>query len=136
MRVRSLIGLLLFAFLAIGGKCVIFISTNPSHHHHLVLSPGQVIQTSGLHVHFLIVISDSRCPVDRHCPTAGDAVVALKLNTEAATAQVELQPIDPAKRTAVFEGYTIELASLDPRPNDGQAIDPASYRATIDVRRQ
>jgi hypothetical protein len=137
MRVRSLIGLSLFAFLALGGKCVIFISTHPSpHHHHHVLAPGQVVQTAGLHVHFLIVVSDSRCPIDRHCPAAGDAVVAMKLNAGGASAQVELQAIDPAKRTAMFEGYVIELTSLDPRPNDGQTIDPASYRATIDVRRQ
>jgi hypothetical protein len=133
MRVRSLIGLSLFALLALGGKCVVFITTLPSP--AFVLAPGQIVHAAGLHIRFLIVVTDSRCPAAVKCPAAGDAVVALQLNTEGASAQVELQVVDPARRTAVFEGYTIELTSLDPRPIGGQTIDPATYRATIDVRR-
>jgi hypothetical protein len=137
MRTQSLIGLSLFALLALGGKCVIFISTHPSHHHHHhVLAPGQVAHTSGLHVHFLIVVSDSRCPEGAACEKGGDAVVALELKTDRAAAQVDLQIVDAARRSAVFQGYQVELTSLEPRPAAGQPIARADYRATINVTRQ
>ena len=134
MRVRALIGLLLLAILSLGGKCVIFIRTTPSP--AFVLSPGQIVHASGLHIKFLIVIADGRCPVAAHCESAGDAVVAMQLNSGRNSTQVELQLVDAARRTAVFDGYAVELTSLDPQPVAGQTIDPVSYRATIDVRRQ
>ena len=134
MRVRSLIGLSLFAILALGGKCVVYITTLPSSP-PFVLAPGQVVHASGLHVRFLIVVSDSRCPTAAACVSAGDAACTFELRTDRGSTEVELRALDSARRAVTFEGYTVELTALDPRPVAGQPIDRADYRATIDVRR-
>lgn len=86
-------------------------------------------------VRFIGVISDSRCPLNALCIQAGDVVVDIELTVAgwAATAQLALG--DAARTTAVHRGVHVTLTDVQPYPvaGDGPPVDPAQYRATVDV---
>ena len=95
------------------------------------LRPGEsaTIESTGLVVTFLSVLSDSRCPADAVCVWAGDAVVALRVGR----AGVELRSTS-APETAVG-AYRLRLERVEPDVSSGKRIEPADYRAVLKVTR-
>jgi len=99
------------------------------------LAPGQTetIPGASTRVTFVAVISDSRCPANANCVTAGEAVVRIDVWTDGHSSTHELhtgnmQPAKPAD-------LTIELVEVAPYPFSSTAIDPAAYRVTLHVTR-
>ena len=133
MRLQGIIGISLLALLSLGSNCRLDLS--PTRSVNFLVARGQTVRAQDLRVLFLEVVSDSRCPANVTCPTAGDAIVSFELRVNTTTSEVQLHVVDPVKRSALFEGYLVELTALAPYPIAGQTIDEDDYRATINVRR-
>ncbi len=103
-----------------------------------VLAGGQEanVDPPGLRIVFSEVLEDSRCPSQVDCVQAGEANIRLTVTLG------ELPPADldfstnPAPGMTqlinVFNGYQIELQSLDPYPeNPATPIEFEDYQATL-----
>ena len=90
-----------------------------------------VIASEDLTISFGTVLQDSRCPLGVVCVWPGNGTVLLQLSKPGfAQASAELNTtLDPRETTYVQ--YAIVLKVLDPYPQEGVTIDPASYIAKI-----
>ena len=96
------------------------------------LEPGKTVQLAGtgVRVTFLEVASDSRCPVDVVCVTAGDAEIRLSVVGEGEDRTVSLHTMQEP-RGATIGAVRLELTGLVPSPRSTVTIPPQEYRATI-----
>ncbi|HXD19955.1 MAG TPA: hypothetical protein VN654_23235 [Vicinamibacterales bacterium] len=92
----------------------------------------------GLTVTFDRVRSDSRCPMDVVCITAGDAVVVVRLASQGGQAERELHTNPGGAGTAdtSYQSYAITLVALTPYPRTDRPIRPVDYVATLTVERR
>jgi hypothetical protein len=90
----------------------------------------------GLAIIFDRVMSDSRCPMDAICVTAGDAVVAVTISQGAAGSGGRELHTDARGSEASYLAYTITLLALQPFPQSGRQIRPDDYVATLAVARK
>lgn len=101
-----------------------------------VLAPGgtAAIDAAGISVRFMGVLSDSRCPADAICVTAGDAVVRIEvIRPSAGRSQYDLHEAD--KKPATHGDLRIALVQLEPYPLSARTIPQSEYRATLRVTR-
>ncbi len=96
------------------------------------LEPGKPVQLAGtgVRVTFLAVVSDSRCPVDVVCVTAGDAEIRLSVVGEGEDRTVSLHTTQEP-RSVTIGAVRIELFGLAPSPRSTVTTRPQEYRATI-----
>ena len=111
-------------------------ATNPSDPRNQIftLAPGQfaVTEVAAIHIQFVSVPSDSRCPTDVNCLVAGDATVRLQVQSPASPVQTyELHTGKPEPVT--HAGATISLVELMPLTVSTRTIQPGDYRATVQV---
>jgi hypothetical protein len=99
-----------------------------------ILLPGEAATVDGspLRVHFVGVVSDSRCPADAFCIQAGDAVVQITAQGDR-LAQYELHTGDQSRTSVVHEGWRIALVTLEPYPFSTRPIQGNEYRGTFTV---
>ena len=97
------------------------------------ITTGRAVEITGsLTVTFNRVISDSRCPTDVVCISAGDAVVSLTLADSASRVERELHTAGDLTQTK-FSSYTIRLVDLTPYPRSTRMFDPLGYTATLQI---
>jgi hypothetical protein len=112
----------------------------PAVNEEFTLAPGQTagVEGTNLRLTFEKVSEDSRCPVDVTCIWEGDAVVVLKVKTEAdeVTREVHTQGGEPRSRKAPAGDYVVTLVKLEPAPRSTAPIEPSAYRATLLVARE
>jgi hypothetical protein len=102
----------------------------------VTLAPGGQTNALGLTIVFTQVVSDSRCPADALCGALGDAVVAVTLSLGGVGSPYELYAVDATKRRVTFQGYQVELSTLQPYPLASRPTDPTAYRATLLVTKE
>jgi hypothetical protein len=97
------------------------------------LAPGQSQTVAGTTLTFVRVTSDSRCPANAICVTAGDAIVRVDVSGRGRSSTHELHTgnMQPVKANDL----TIELVEVAPYPFSTSPIDPPSYRVTLRVTR-
>ena len=88
----------------------------------------------GLAVIFDRVVSDSRCPSNAICVTAGDAVVAVTISQGAAGSGNRELHTDARGSEASYLAYTIRLLQLQPFPEAGRPTRPEDYVATLKIQ--
>ena len=103
----------------------------------VVVAVGDTVTlgNTGLRVGFSSVMSDSRCPVDVVCVTAGFAEIMLDLKRPGGADEVGLLAVGHSgttPRSLVFNGYLIELVALDPEPVSNRQHPP--YQARLRYR--
>jgi len=104
----------------------------------LDLRSGQDVSVAEqkLKIKFIGVREDSRCPVGVNCIWAGNARIALKLaGGKGEAIEIELNTTTEP-REASYEGYTVKLMNLAPRPVEGQKLDADDYVATLIVTKK
>ena len=123
------------ALLAAGcnGGFIFISSTMPA---TFTMKPAQTATVQGVAVTFQQVVSDSRCPINAVCVWAGEATIEVTVRGRGPEARYQLQltPLDPAKRTVTHRDIVLEFQALQPLPVAGQPTDRDSYRATIEIR--
>jgi hypothetical protein len=101
------------------------------------MSPGTTVTVQGtdLSVRFDRVVTDSRCPADALCVTAGDAELAFTFTRPGRPAgPVALRTSSPGNRHVTGD-WVFVVAELWPYPYSSRDIDPRDYRATVLVDR-
>jgi hypothetical protein len=95
------------------------------------LAVGHSAAIRGTGVRFrLDAISDSRCPSDVRCVSAGDATAVLTF-TGAGAGRTDTLHLIREPRVTSYGGYRIELLDIQPPPRSGQDSQPRE--ATIAV---
>ena len=84
---------------------------------------------------FDTVRSDSRCPIDAICISAGDAVIAVTLMRSRSTESRELHTMPPQSQLS-YSNYVIRLTELQPYPRSDRPARPEDYVATFVVNAQ
>lgn len=102
-----------------------------------VLAPGEQAHPAGtlLTIRFAAVISDSRCPADVVCVTAGDAVVRVEIRAGADSLTVHDLHTADANGVALND-LTLALVRLTPHPVSSRQIEQNQYRAALQVTRR
>ncbi len=93
------------------------------------------IDGSDLSVRFDDVPSDSRCPVDVQCITAGDATVALFVTGGGSADAAHLVHTLDEPRAARHGAWSVALVRLEPRPVSTRKTPRSNYVATLRVSR-
>jgi hypothetical protein len=103
--------------------------------HHVTAEVQPPLHTNypqGLKITFTKVPADSRCPIDAVCVWAGDGEVALKAQQLGRDAALSLHTmLDP--RSAVFNGFRIELVHLTPVRRASEPVAAKDYVAQLVV---
>jgi hypothetical protein len=114
--------------------CDLFSPTGPSAvNTEFTLAPGHSQSVAGTTLTFVGVTSDSRCPANAICVTAGDATVRVDLSRRGTSSSQELHTA--SKQPVTANDLTIELVEVAPYPFSFSPIDPAAYRVTLRVSR-
>jgi hypothetical protein len=95
---------------------------------------GETIGVGELRLTFRSVEGDSRCPIDAVCVWAGDAEIALRIEQGSQAAVAALHTMLEPKKTE-WNGYTIQLVSVQPARSSSAPTDPKDYRAQLVVTR-
>jgi hypothetical protein len=77
---------------------------------------------------FVRLVSDSRCPLDALCITAGDAVIQVSFTVGHLITEVHT---DPRLSQIPFANYVIRLTELQPYPQASAPKPPEDYVATF-----
>ena len=87
----------------------------------------------GMTLKFDRVESDSRCPIDAICITAGDAIVTITLTPERGGSSSRQLHTQPGGSQISYGSYNIALTELQPYPRSSRPANPADYVATFIV---
>ena len=100
----------------------------------LAVGQSALVENTDIAITFVSVLSDSRCPSDAVCVTAGDAKMRLKASRAGMTpGRADVGLFDQTSLT--FQGLEFTVESLDPWPTLAEGTPPMNrYRATIRVR--
>lgn len=100
------------------------------------LEHGEVASLPGnARLRFDTVRSDSRCPIDAICITAGDAVIAVTLMRSSGNESHDLHTMPPQSQFS-YGNYIVELTELQPYPRSDRQARPEDYTATFIVESQ
>ncbi|MGM9516216.1 hypothetical protein ACS5PK_18345 [Roseateles sp. DB2] len=77
---------------------------------------------------------DQRCPVNVQCITAGTAQALFWVQPAEGAGQVLTLPW-PAAEPVKAGGYSLQLKSLEPRPNTRKPPNPADYEAVLTLQK-
>ena len=94
---------------------------------------ASAVLTDGLTIVFDRVKSDSRCPADAICISAGDAVVALAISRPGEARAERDVHSDSGGSRVTYLTYTIRLEALAPYPLASRPTRPEDYVAKLTV---
>ena len=94
------------------------------------------VEGTDLEVRFEGVPSDSRCPPDAKCISAGDATVVLRLAGAGKDAATHELHTPRGQKEAEHGSYVVSLVGLGPPPSSGRQTSAEDYVATLHVRRR
>ncbi|HJU90148.1 MAG TPA: hypothetical protein VJ672_12185 [Gemmatimonadaceae bacterium] len=93
---------------------------------------AQVRGTGGddIHVTFVSVTEDSRCPTGVQCVWEGNARLRLVVAQGGLSSSTSINTtVDP--KSAAFAGHTLQLVELRPHPHVGEPISQSAYVARL-----
>lgn len=94
------------------------------------------VPRTNLNIRFVSLIEDSRCAEGTRCVWAGNARIQVRVNggrgSKAETFEINT---NNGARGAAFDGYAINLVSLEPHPRANARLNRNAYTATFSIRR-
>ena len=79
------------------------------------------------------VLSESRCPIDAICVSAGDASISVSFISRDGTGASRELHTQPSGSQISYGSYTIALTELQPYPRSTEETKPSDYVATFIV---
>jgi len=108
-------------------------SGDPVAEFELAAGESAAVSGTGLTVRFDRVVSDSRCPANALCITAGDAEIAVSVRRAGRPATgLSLRTLEGGNRVALGD-WLLSFTQLSPYPFTDSPIAPGEYRATFRV---
>lgn len=102
-----------------------------------ILKVGQsaLIETEGLEIKFVEVVSDSRCPTGVTCVWAGEATALVNIKyRDTGYSKHLVQPGHGEEGKADFLNYELKF-DVQPYPRAGEKTDKKDYRLQLEVER-
>ncbi len=99
----------------------------------LEVGGSAVVSGTGLRVRFDRVLSDSRCPADAICITAGEGVVAVTIGRDGRPVENVSLRTDGAGSRVVVGDWALSLTKLDPYPLASRPTPLSDYDASFRV---
>ena len=99
----------------------------------LQVGASAAVSGTGLRVRFDRVLSDSRCPADAICITAGEAVVAVAISRDGRPVEDVSLRTDGTGSQVVVGDWALSLTKLDPYPLASRPTAPGDYKASFRV---
>ena len=84
-------------------------------------------------IRFDRLLTESRCPLDAICVSAGDASILVSFISRDGTGAARELHTQPDGSQIQYGGYTIALTELQPYPRSTEELRPADYVATLVV---
>jgi hypothetical protein len=141
-RRRAMLALFLVAFALAVASCRKPITVALDTPFRLEVGRAARVAKSDLDLYFRRVQSDSRCPANVTCITAGEAIVVLEgriLEGPVEPFEVGL-PGGAVQQDSIpkraYDGYRIQLLKLDPYPTAGGPVDTTAYVGTFRVEKR
>ncbi len=96
---------------------------------------NEKILMEGIYITPLLVLSDSRCPIDVNCIWAGEVSVKVKLEKGMETREgvTSEEVILKESGSVMFEGKTVSLIAVLPAKKSTMPIQEKDYRFLFDV---
>jgi hypothetical protein len=131
----ALLGLLLSsAAAAVCSSAPVSPEQSPGREIVLTVGASSRVPNTDLTISFDQVVEDSRCPAGTTCVWAGDAAIALRIQSQnASPARYTLHTNLPSARDVEHAGSRILLVSLDPLPTAAGKPRAEDYRATLSI---
>ena len=85
----------------------------------------------GSQLTFTRVVSDSRCPIDAICISAGDAEISVQLRPPKGQAESRPLHTQPSASRISYASYTIALTELTPYPQASRPTPVTEHVATF-----
>ena len=98
-----------------------------------VVGFGETIRVAALSLEFTTLAEESRCPASATCVWEGNARVLVTATRGRAIEVLELNTNPRFPVRATFQGYVIELRSVDPYPATPVVPNPEFYTVTLFV---
>ena len=98
-----------------------------------VLGFDETIHVGKLSLEFTTLAEESRCPASANCVWQGNASILVTATRGRAMSVLQLNTNPQFPVRAVFEGYAIELRSVDPYPMTTALPNVQDYEATLFV---
>jgi hypothetical protein len=99
----------------------------------LEVGDSAAVSGTGLRVRFDRVLSDSRCPADAMCITAGEGVVAVTIGWDGRPVENVSLRTDGAGNRVVVGDWALSLTKLDPYPFASRPAPLDDYKASFRV---
>lgn len=131
------LGLLLLVFsISLAGCQVAAADLTAKEGQEISLEPGQkvVLEDKSVAVHFVEVVSDSRCPVGVQCIWAGEVSSLVEVTYLGETKNMVLTQSGSSEAVATLVDYQIEFA-VEPYPQANESIDARDYRLKLVISR-
>jgi len=128
--------LLILAILFMLSGCDNPVAVNVKLNEEFKLKVGQnaKLQNESLRIKFVAVTEDSRCPLIYRCDSPGNAAVALTIQKDNYVPAIDTLNTYSYPRTNWYLGYKIDLAELEPYPQDYTPIPKLDYVATFVIK--
>jgi hypothetical protein len=100
---------------------------------------GSSVLVDGLGVRFEELLTDSRCPIDVNCITAGDASIRVSVRTSPDKSPEKQLTLHTGadgslpRTVNIDDTRALELIDLKPLPLSGMRIPASEYTATLKV---
>lgn len=92
---------------------------------------GETATVNGLHIRPLLVVEDSRCPINARCIWAGRVVLRTEVRGAAGSGTYDLTLGEPVTHA----GGRLALVAAEPGRVAGAGIEPGAYRFTFEYNR-
>jgi len=99
----------------------------------ILMAPGEEVAIGILHLSFLEVSGDSRCPVDVVCIWQGNAAVEIAVSLGDGPSYPKTLNTSAGIPAVYFNGFRVTLLELLPEPRAGVPIPAKDYRARFRV---
>ncbi|MEI6732039.1 MAG: hypothetical protein WCK90_05175 [archaeon] len=104
----------------------------------LKLGQSASINAAGLHIHFLNITEDSRCPINATCIQAGHATAEIefkKTGGKSAIVRLSNANSNETSTTAELFLYKLKLQDISPYPILNETIPLSNYNITLMITR-
>lgn len=91
------------------------------------------VPRANLRIRFVSLVEDSRCPAGTRCVWAGNARIQVRISDARGRSETFEMNTNTGAKGASFNGYAINLLSLEPQLRENVRLNRNAYTATFRI---